>query len=328
MKKLFIIISFALVIFIIQNCGQDPAKDQTVEISIATLNDNVIKYAIDILTGQIDTSTIKVIAGDLTGIKVPIDIEVNRENKLFVLNQGAGSIPPQVTIFSDTAKGNIRPEAIIDVNTGTDFKPIGIALAEGTDFMFVSYFSINGSAPSRIIRFSISTGNRTPFDINSSSLGDIELLTSGTDIFAVDPLGRQILKLHINSSFEIQPGPLTIQGSRTGLQNPNSIALTTDGSIHVFDKPQGRDEGKILIFAPNSSGDAAPSRVLWSYCPGKTLFTPYGLAVAEFLEAKVILTCSSNKVITFPAAADSCDDSLQRIDIGAPVAVAFDKVRF
>lgn len=328
MKKIYLIINFVIINFILQGCGQGPAVDQTVEISIATLNDNILKFAININSGIIDSSSIKVIAGDSTGIKTPIDIEVNREHKLFVLNQGNGPVPPQVTIFSDTAKGNIKPEAVINVSTGTNFKPIGLALAEGTDFMFVSYFSVDSTAPSKIIRFSISSGSRTPFDINSTSIGDIELLTSGTTIFAVDPLGMRILQLLINSNFEIQPGPLTIQGSRTGLQNPNSLALTTDGQIHVFDKPQGSDEGRILIFAANSSGDAAPSRVLWSYCPAKKLFAPYGLAVAEFLSIKVIFACSGNKLTTLPAGENGCANFIQRIDIGAPVAVAFDKVRF
>ncbi|MEO8513414.1 MAG: hypothetical protein ABI543_07640 [Ignavibacteria bacterium] len=328
MKKIFLLLSFVFVNLILHGCGQDPAKDLSVEISIATLNDNVVKYAIDIRTGQIDTSRKKVIAGISTGIKVPIDIEVNRENKLFVLNQGSGSIEPQVTIFSDTADGNIAPEAIINVNTGTDFKPIGLALAEGTDFIFVSYFPVAGTHLPKIVRFSISSGDRKTFEINSTSLGDIELLTSGTTIFALDPLGKQILLLGINSSFEIAPGSVSIKGGSTGLNNPSSIALTTDGSIHLFDIPVGTDAGRILVFDANSSGDAAPVRVLWSYCTGKTLLTPYGLAVTEFLEAKVILACSGNNLTTFPSGSNGCADFMQRIDIGAPVAVAFDKVRF
>ncbi len=328
-QKYIILSIFILSLSLAIGCSSNPSSGETVEISIATLNDNIIKYAIDIRSGLIDTSTLKVIAGDSTRIKVPIDIEVNRENKLFVLNQGTNSIPPEVTIFSDTANGNTRPEAVINVNTGTDFKAVGLAIAENIDFIFVSYFPTNGSTTSKIIRFSISSGARLPFDVDSSSIGDIELPTSGNTIFAVDPFGRQILQFRINSNFEIQSGLLPIKGGRTGLQNPNSIAISTDGSIHVYDKYTRTEEGRLFVFAPNSSGDIAPSRIIWSYCPaGKTLFTPYGLAVTEQLEAKVMLTCSGNKVITFPANVDSCEDSLQRIDIPAPVAVAFDKVRF
>jgi hypothetical protein len=329
MKKIYFLILLILAVsIIIQSCGQDPAVDQSVEISIATFNDNVIKYAININSGVIDTSTIKVIAGDLTGIKVPIDIEINRVNKLFVLSQGNGPVPPQVTIFSDTAHGNIRPEAVIDVNTGTNFKPIGLTLVEGTDFMFVSYFSLDGTSRPKIIRFSISSGARTPFEISSQSIGDIEMLPSGTTIFAVDPLGRQILRLFINSTFEIQPGFDTITGNNTGLQNPNSIALTTDGTIHVFDKLPGSDEGRIFIFDAGATGNTAPSGVLWNRCPGRTLLAPYGLAAAEYVGGKFILACSGNNLTTFPADTSGCIDFIQRIGVGAPVAVAFDKVRF
>jgi hypothetical protein len=249
-------------------------------------------------------------------------------NKLFVLSQGNGPVPPQVTIFSDTAHGNIRPEAVIDVNTGTNFKPIGLTLVEGTDFMFISYFSQDGSARPKIIRFSISSGARTPFEISSPSIGDIEMLPSGTTIFAVDPLGKQILRLFINSNFEIQPGFDTITGNNTGLQNPNSIALTTDGTIHVFDKLPGSDEGRIFVFDAGASGNTAPSRVLWNRCPDKTLLAPYGLAVTEYVGGKVILACSGNNLTTFPADTSGCIDFIQRIGVGAPVAVAFDKVRF
>lgn len=327
MKKiyiaLFVIISVAISAV---GCGSNPSSRDAVEITIATLNDNIAKFAIDIRTGVIDTSTLKIIAGNLTDIKVPLDIEVNRENKLFVMSQGTNSIPPRVSIFSDTAEGNVRPEVSIDISAGDTLKAIGLAIANGTDFIYVSYYPVNAPVTPKIIRFSISTGTRVLFDISSSSIGDIEL--SGEKIFAVDPIGKQILMLRLNSSFEIQPGSVGIQGSRTGLQNPSSIALTSDTLVYVFDKPSGSSEGRIFVYRSDATGDIAPISVVWSYCQGKALIEPYGLAVAELLNSKIILACSENRLTTLQGNANGCDDFLQRISIGAPVAVTFDKVRF
>lgn len=314
--------------FIAINCGRQPSTDQTAEVNIATLNDEIIKFPIDVRTGLIDENSKKTIAGHLTLIKVPIDIEVNRDNRLFVLNQGTGSIPPQVTVFNDTAYGNIAPENIIAVDAGADLKPIGLAIAEGTDFIFVSYFSPGNSAAPKIIRFSISNGTRVVFDSIASSLGDIEMITSSNTILAADPLGKQILQMRVTSGFEIMPSQ-AIQGSNTGFISPNCLALSSDGTIHVFDKHPGTDNGRIFIFSANPTGNAAPTRVIWSYCPtGKTLIAPYGLAVTEQLTAKVLLTCSGNSLITFPADTSGCTDFLQKIDIGAPVAVSVDRVKF
>lgn len=325
MKNLITIFLLSLVI-LFTGCQSGPSSGDTVEVSVGTLNDEIIKFEINLSTGKLIDSTRKTIAGISTGIKVPIDIEINGSNLLHVLSQGTGSINPSIRIFSDTAEGNATPEKVIDV-TEPGFKPIGLALAERTEFMFVSYFSESPVDTVKIIRFDLS-GNRTVFNIPAASIGDIEINKDRSLLFAVDPVGSQILTSRLNSNFELQPVNSFISGNNTGLYKPNSIALT-DSSIFVFSMRTGTETGKINGYNLTSSGNVNPPVTIWNYCgAGKEFFTPYGLAVFESFGLKIILTCSANRLNTFRSDANGCADTLQKIEIGAPVSVAYDRVTF
>lgn len=327
MKKKNLITGFVLLLVIfLAGCPSGPSSSDTVEVSVGTLNDEILKFAINLTDGRIIDSTRKTITGISTGIKVPIDIEINGSNKLHVLSQGTASISPSIRIFSDTAEGNAAPEKVIDI-TEPGLKPIGLALAERTEFMYVSYFSEEPVDTVKIIRFDLS-GNRTVFKIPARSIGDIEINKDRSLLFAVDPLGSQIFTSRINNNFEIQPFSGVIRGSNTGLQKPNSIALN-DSNIFVFDMRPGTDIGRLFAFPSGVSGDVNASKTIWNFCgAGKEFFTPYGIAVLESFGLKIILTCSANRLITFRSDANGCADTLQKIDIGAPVSIAVDRVIF
>ncbi|HAX49381.1 MAG TPA: hypothetical protein PK605_02830 [Ignavibacteria bacterium] len=324
-KSLFSFIILLLVVSL-PACQSGPSSSDTVEVSVGTLNDEIVKFEVNLSDGKLIDSSRKVIAGVLTGIKVPIDIETNGSNLLHVLSQGTPSINPSIRIFSDTAEGNAVPERVIDI-TESGFKPIGLALAERTEFLFVSYFSDIPADTVKIVRFDLS-GNRTVFKIPARSIGDIEMNKDRSMLFAVDPAGSQILASRINSNFELQPVSGLISGSNTGLNKPNSIALT-DNDIFVFDMRAGADIGRLFGYSLSTPGNVSPPVTLWNYCgTGKEFFTPYGIAVFESFGLKIFLTCSANRLITFRSDANGCADPLQKIDIGAPVSIAVDRVTF
>ncbi|NOS84283.1 MAG: hypothetical protein HOP31_03995, partial [Ignavibacteria bacterium] len=321
----------------LHGCNSQPSPRDTAEIIIATTGNNIISFPVDITIGVMDTSAIRRISGDSTQINIPIDIEVNNENKLFILSQGHSNVPAKVLIFSDSATGNAAPERVIDVTGDSGFKPIGLTITTRTDFIYVSYFSQDTSRNQKIVRFPIGSGIRAQFEFSMPSLGDIEMDPSGQFIHSVDPLGKKLIKFRVSSNFDIQPGFDIIQGSNTGLRVPNSIALTNDGTIYVFDKEESGINGRINIYGPNSIGNTAPVRVTWGFCPGnKRFITPYGLTVAEHTGIKVIAACDAQGVTTFlesSVLSDStgCTNFIQQLDLrefGDPIAVTWERVKF
>lgn len=337
MKKISLIISFIVINFILQGCSSGPSPGDTAEIIIATTANNIISFPIDITTGVMDTSSIRRISGDSTQIHIPIDIEVNNENKLFILSQGSSVITPKVLIFSDSATGNAEPEMVIDISADSGYRPVGLAITTRSDFIYVSYFSSDTSRNQRIVRFPLGSGSRAQFEFDMQSLGDIEIDLSGQFIHSVDPVGKKLIKFRVSSNFDIQPGFDIIQGSNTGLRVPGSIALTNDGTIYVFDKQDGGTDGRINIYSSGSIGNAAPIRVTWGFCQGnKRFIAPYGLTVAEHTGIKVIAACDARGVTTFLSGSvlsdtTGCTDFIQQLDFrefGDPIAVTWEMVKF
>lgn len=337
MKKIYLLICCILLNLIFHGCNSQPSPRDTAEIIIATTANNIISFPVDITTGVMDTSAVRRIQGDSTQINIPIDIEVNNENKLFILSQGSNGVPAKVLIFSDSATGNTQPERVIDVSADSGFKPIGLAITTRTDFIYVSYFSADTSRNQRIVRFPIGSGTRAQFGFDMPSLGDIEMDPSGQFIHSVDPAGKKIIKFSVSSNFDIQPGFDMIQGNNTGMRVPNSIALTNDGTIYIFDKQDGGTDGRINIYGPNSTENAAPLRVTWGLCQGnKRFIAPYGLTVAEHTGIKVIAACDARGVTTFLASsvlsdATGCTEPIQQLDLrefGDPIAVTWERVKF
>lgn len=328
MKNIFVLAGFIIITIIIQGCASGSGSDSTVEVSVATFNDEVVKYPINVNSGLIDTLSTKIIAGHLTGIKVPIDIETDRGNRLFILNQGTEFIRPQVTIYSDTAYGNIAPERVINVDAGLEFTAVGLAIAERTDFFYVSYFSKDSVGLCRIFRFDMRGGPIFVTNVNAQSIGDIEMDPSGSAIFAADPIGRQVLRFNINSSFELQPHTVLVGGNNTGLRNPNSLAVSNDTMVFTYDIYNNAGDGNISGYNFDRPANTSPVQVIWSYCPGKTLLQPYGLAVVNLLASKVIVTASGNSITTFANNSQGCADTLQRFSLGAPCAITFDRALF
>ncbi len=339
MNKIYLLTCFVLINFILNGCNSGPSPRDTAEIIIATTANNIISFPVDFTTGVMDTSAMRRISGHLTQIDIPIDIEVNNENKLFVLSQGGISgVSPKVLIFSDTARDNVQPERVIDVSSDSGFKAIGLAISTRTDFIYVSYFSADTSRNQRIVKFPVyASGSSAQFVFDIPSLGDIEIDQSGTLIHAVDPAGKKLIKFRISPTFDIQPGFDIIQGSNTSLRAPNSIALTNDGTIYVFDKHGSGTDGRMNIYGPNSIGDTTPVRITWGFCQGnKRFIAPYGLTVAELTGIKVIAACDARGVTTFLASdvlpdTTGCTDFIQQLDFrefGDPVAVTWERVKF
>jgi hypothetical protein len=337
MKKIYLIICFVSIGIILNGCSSGPSPMDTAEIIIVTTANNIISFPVDIATGVMDTSSIRRISGDSTQIHIPIDIEVNNENKLFVLSQGSNAVPPKVLIFSASAAGNKAPETVIDVSTDAGFKPIGLTITGRSDFIYVSYFSADTSLNQRIARFPVGSNGGALFEFDLPSLGDIEIDQRGEFIYSVDPLGKKIIKFSISPNFDLQPGFDIIQGSNTGLRVPNSVALTNDGMIYVLDRQDGGINGRMNIYSAGSTGNAAPVMTTWGFCPGnKRFITPYGLTVAELTGFKVIAVCDAGGVTTFLGSsvlADStgCTDFIQKLDFrefGDPIAVTWERVKF
>lgn len=324
--KYFLVLAAAILFVSTNGCTKAPSSGDIVEVSAGTLNDEIFKFELNLGNGIISQNSPRVIAGNLTGIKTPIDIETSGRNSLFVLSQGNlflnnGSIRPSIRIFGDTASGNMAPERVIDITDSPNFKPVGLAITR--DFFFVSYFSDDPpSDSSKIIRFDIN-GNRTSIVLPVRSLGDIEITRDNSTLIAADPKGNRVLRFSLNRNFEVQPAFESI-----GLNEPNSIALTDSSKILVFSN-WSSNHPSLNVFPPMASGNSAPIQSIWGFCgEGKVFSAPYGLAVAEMFDLRVIAACSMNSLVTFQMNANGCAEPVQRIELSSPVSVAFDRVRF
>jgi hypothetical protein len=214
----------------------------------------------------------RTIAGASTGLNVPglsgIDaLELDNSGSLYVssyVNIG-GILYPGVSIFSNTANGNVAPTKVIGGNATTinAFSPGQIAVDSANNI-----YTVGGSlaqANSILIFDSNSTGNVSP---TSTIAGSNTMLEDVVGI-AVDSAGNvyvangnvngvstpSIVVFSAGSTGNVAP-VRTIAGPATAMIALANLSVDSAGNVFVLNALN------ILKFGPNATGNVAPSSTI------------------------------------------------------------------
>ena len=213
-----------------------------------------------------DVAPIRTIKGASTGLSTPTDIKVDSAGDVYVADGGNSSI----TEYAPGASGNAAPICTIKgTNTGLDqnddmsLEPDG-TLIVGNDAPGAP--AINVYAPGacgNVKPIRTIAGTKTGFSSNSTrTLDGVGADAAGT-IFAANTYTSSILIFAPGANGNVAPES-TISGTATGLSRPNGIIVGFDGTLNVTNGGHATTPPtpSIEVFAPGSTGDAAPSRVI------------------------------------------------------------------
>jgi sugar lactone lactonase YvrE len=173
----------------------------------------------------------------------------------------ANSQSNSVTVYASGATGNAKPiQDISGSKTGLG-APFDVAV-DGSRSTYVTNAQDDEKDTDVITVYAAgATGNVAPIrDI----IGRPYLVPKG---IAVDPINGDVYvaKANISAIFIYAPGangkvsPIgTIQGSQTGLDSPNGVALDTSGNIYVANIANN----SVTVYAAGSTGNVAPTQTI------------------------------------------------------------------
>ncbi|HUO06344.1 MAG TPA: choice-of-anchor D domain-containing protein [Candidatus Binataceae bacterium] len=201
--------------------------------------------------------------------------------EIFIPNASSASI----TEYAPNSGGNAAPIATIS-GANTDISRFGDALSIALDPSGNIYV---GDDDYYILAYAAgSDGDIAPFIILN---GTNTLAIQGPEGLTFDSSGN-LYVANINTSgsvSEFAPGAngeaaplINIAGADTGMGNPDGVAVDSSGNIYVSDcgAPCGTDgsgNGSVLVYAPGSTGDAAPIATISGAATG--LAAPKGIAI-------------------------------------------------
>lgn len=216
------------------------------------------------------------ISGNLTGLDTPLFGTINASGTAYAPNVNANS----VTTYIAGSTGNIGPTGdLAGPNTGLG-EPSGVGIATSGDYYVCN--PEGGSAYTSVTEYAAgSSGNASPL---ATIRGAATTLNSPVDV-ALDSStyiyvsnnsassgGGWIAVFSPNSNGNIAPARL-LQGSATGLNEPEGIALDTSGDLYV----SNHAGNSVTVYAPGANGNVAPIRAISG---SKTrLSGPTGIAV-------------------------------------------------
>jgi hypothetical protein len=234
------------------------------------LDNSVMVFTLDSVRSGFRRATPKPVAtiqGADTGLNAPTAVAVDAQGYIYVANSAGAS----VTVYAPGSDGNAAPQGAITGMATLLQTPTSVALDKNSNI-----YVADGS---HVYEFPAGQGG------NISPIQDIELQSPySAQGIAVDGYGDVFVAAvasnrNPDTVFAYASGSsgpyLALNGSQTGLNNPDAIALDTNGSIIVANAPNlGGDS--ITVYT-SSNADSAPSATISGL--SANLSTPAALLV-------------------------------------------------
>ncbi len=218
---------------------------------------------------------------------------------LYVANSTGNS----VTVFASGASGNAKPMQDISGSKTKLTTPFDVAV-DGSGNIYVT----NDGADQVEVYAAGATGNVAPI---RGIVGQpyhypkgIAIDPINGDIYVAKPLDDSIVIYASSASGKDAP-IASIEGSNTGLNAPNGVALDASGNIYVTNKGDSASKGNdsVTVYAAGSTGNVAPTQTIAGTHTG--LDIPVQLAVdasAKIYVANITYPNSGNGSLTVYAA--------------------------
>ncbi|WP_143593697.1 hypothetical protein [Synechococcus sp. 1G10] len=293
--------------------------------------------------GRISTNPLRKIEGYATGLQNPIDVTVDRLNRIWVANLGPaipGVDEPFITVYAEDAHGDAPPLFTIQsvsISPGVipldslrnpialvrRNNPANVLVANGIEGegTVVEFSTSAALSPSTPMLSQPSGGLATGL----SALCGIALDSSGM-VFVSDPTqanGGEIRGFVVQANSFVSPAfTISITGSNSGLDNPGHIWIDGTDKLFVINRsttsnPNPLRSG-ILIFSPGANGNVAPARTISSI----DFMEPFGIAVDE--AGRIYASDISGRLVAFPSGADgnvSADQVILHSDLNNPTGL-------
>jgi 6-phosphogluconolactonase (cycloisomerase 2 family) len=177
---------------------------------------------------------------------------------LYAVNQQGNSI----TVYASGATGNAKPiQDISGSKTGLSM-PFGVAV-DGSGNIYVT----NNGEDSIDIYAAGATGNVAPIrqiiGVPYHYPKGIAIDPINGDIYVAKPLANSIAIFAPSASGKASP-IASIQGSQTGLNDPQGVALDTSANIYITNKGDDASTGNdsVTVYAAGSTGNVAPTQTI------------------------------------------------------------------
>lgn len=234
---------------------------------------------------------------DKSGISAPQAIAVDAHGRIFIAN-GLGGYNGQgnITVYPAASDGDVRPIATIGGTRTGDHTglndPVGLAFdavsnlyvlnnnggPDNAGSITVYASDANGNVAPKAVIANDAKGGRTQFKspagLALDSAGNMYVTNQASSIGATP----DCVTIYAAGKFGNVAPMAMIAGSHTGLNRPHGIGIDSDGKIYVSnDGSDGNGADAVTVYAPGSSGDAAPIATISGSLTG--LVKPAGLAV-------------------------------------------------
>lgn len=235
--------------------------------------------------------------GDKSGISAPQAIAVDAHGRIFIANGDGGyNGHGNITVYPAGSNGDVGPIATIGGtrtgdNTGLN-EPVGMAFDAANNLYVLNNAGGPDNAGSITVYASDANGNVAPEAAIANNVKSGRTQLKWPAGLALDAAGNMYVTNQA-SSIGASPDSVTIYaagkfgnvapmamiaGSHTGLNRPHGIGIDSDRKIYVSnDGSDDKAVDAVTVYAPGSSGDAAPIATIRGALTG--LEKPAGLAV-------------------------------------------------